>query len=134
MKSFLAESYSLAVIDTLVIGVFLQINGLVTLSVTLIWACSLIAVPVAVLMIIASLLYEKSSGKQKENIEEMLRKSVRKRCWLVKAYGWVKVLATLGLLAWAGWVVTAIVYCLAVLIIMLANSILRDEAIKQDIA
>lgn len=130
----MVEIFSLTVIAMLVAGTFLQISGLITISVSLNWVCIILAVPASMLMVFCAVMYDKSSGKIKESTEQLLHQSAIKKSILAKLYGWLKAITTIVLLAWSGWLVTAIVYCLAVLIMEFAKSIVRDEAVKHGIA
>ena len=134
MKKLIVESFTLVVIAMLAAGTLLHIPGLITLAVAINWVCIILALPASILMICCSVMYSNSSGKMKENIGQLLMQSARKKGILKKLYGWADVIATIALLAWSGWLITAVAYCLAVLMMQFAKSILRDEAVKHGIA
>lgn len=115
-------------------GIHYQIKGLVTLCVSISWMLCIMALPVAFAVIASSLLYEKSTGKKRKNFEKSLLAAASKSSAIEKIFGWTTFIAMTALFSWSGWIVTAVAYVLASLIMRLAKSIARDEVVKQGLA
>jgi hypothetical protein len=133
MKTFIAYVVSLLLLISMAAGVFYQIDGLVTLAVSINWILCILAIPIAVATVAASILYEKSNEESRIKIAKVLIQSAKKKSFISRVTHWTTFLIMTSLLAWSGWIVTAIAYVLASLIIKFANSIARDEAIKKNL-
>lgn len=133
MKTFIAYVVSLLLLISMAAGVFYQIDGLVTLAVSINWMIYILAIPIAIATVTASILYEKSNEESRIKIAKVLVQAAKRKPFIARVTGWTTFLIMTSLFAWSGWIVTAIAYVLASLIIKLANSIARDEAIKQNL-
>lgn len=133
MKTFIAYAVSLLLLVSMSAGVFYQIDGLVTLAVSINWMICILAIPIAIATVAASILYEKSNEEGRIKIAKLLIESAKKKSFVARMTGWMEFIAMTSLFAWSGWIVTAICYVLASLILKFANSIARDEAIKQNL-
>lgn len=134
MTRFIAYTITLLMLPGMAAGIHYQIDGLITICVSISWMLCLLALPVAFATIAASQLYEKSSGESRKKLEKALVDAAKKRSVSAKAFGWLSFIAMTALFAWSGWIVTAVAYVLASLIMMLAKSIAIDEAVKQGLA
>jgi|GEM_PF-6958091 len=134
MTTFIAYTITLLMLIGMTAGTHYQIDGLITVCVSISWMLSILVLPVAFAIIAVSLLYEKSSGESRKKLEKTLVDAAKKKSLIAKAFGWASFIAMTALFAWSGWIVTAVVYVLASLIMKLANSIAKDEAIKQGLA
>lgn len=134
MKAFTATLISLSLIAALAAGTTLKIDGLVTVSVAVTWVLCLIGLVVAIIMMASASSYSMVDGKAKEKVGALLTDAAKTKSLARKLFGWTTFMLTVGLLAWSGWVVTAVVYGLSSLIIRLARSMARDEAVKQGLA
>ncbi len=133
MKTFIAYAASLSLLIAMAAGVFYQIEGLITLVVSINWVICLLAIPIAAALVVASVMFEKANESSRIKLAKLLIESAKKKSFIARITGWSSFLAMTALFAWSGWVGTAIAYVLASLIIKFANSIARDEAIKQNL-
>lgn len=130
----LAYAITILMIAGMAYGLTHEVDGLVTLCVAINWMLCILAFPVGFVTISASLLYEKASGKQRDIYEKALMDAGKKKSIPDKIFGWATFIGTTVLFAWGGWIVTAILYVLASVFMRLANSIAKDEAVKQGLA
>ncbi|NMC25047.1 MAG: hypothetical protein GYA32_15015 [Serratia sp.] len=133
MKTFIAYGVSLLLLISMAAGVFYQIDGLVTLAVSINWMICILAIPIAIATVTASILYEKSNEESRIKIAKLLVQAAKRKSFIARVTGWTTFLIMTSLFAWSGWIVTAICYVLASFILKFANSIARDEAIKQNL-
>lgn len=134
MKTVIAYTVSLLLPISMSAGVFYQIEGLVTLAVAINWMLCILAIPIAVIIVVASAMYERSGEDTKVKLAKLLVDAAKKKTGIARFIGWVTFIAMTCLYAWSGWIVTAIVYVMASLIIKFASSFARDEVVKHNLA
>lgn len=134
MNSFIAYVLSLSLLVAMGAGILLPMSGLVTVVISITWVICILAIPIAIVTIAASELYESSKGETRKKIGKLLSDAAKKKNIIARITGWSTFLVMTFMFAWSGWVITAISYVLASLIILFAKSIAKDEAIKQGLA
>lgn len=130
MKDVLSKLMSLSLLTALSIGVFYQIEGLVSLVVTAYWVIALLALVVAISVLFLSTDYEKIPEKPRKGLEEWLIHLAKKSGVFSRCYDWIILLAQISLLGLYGCVVTAVFYSLTSFILHIVKAIAREMAIK----
>ncbi|EPS1980447.1 hypothetical protein ACVCDR_005414 [Klebsiella pneumoniae] len=69
--------------------------------------------------------------KSRQSALESLRKIVRRKNVIARWWGWLCTVAIIALLAYSGWVFTAVCYALSSLFVRLCISLARDKVEKQ---
>lgn len=134
MGKLLAYVITLLMMSGMIYGLRYEVDGVVTLIVSINWILCILAIPVALAIIASAVLYEKSTGTKRDSYEKALLDAVKKKSILEKAFGWATFIGMTALLSWSGWIVTAVVYVLASVFMRMAKSIAKDEAVKQGLA
>lgn len=135
MSRLIAYATSFTLLALLIIGIFYPIKGLVTLSVTAIWILSLIAIPMAFIIISVSSVYDSTKdGETKAKLAAFLKACAKRRGVAGKVVGWVDFTAMVVLLGYGGFIFTAVVYVLSSLLMRFAGMMARDEVVKNGLA
>ena len=71
--------------------------------------------------------------KTRQSVLESLRKIVRRKNVVARWWGWCCMVATIALLAYGGWVFTAVCYALSSLFVRFCISLARDKVEKQTV-
>ncbi|STQ67921.1 hypothetical protein [Hafnia alvei] len=79
MKTVIAYTVSLLLLISMSAGVFYQIEGLVTLAVAINWMLCILAIPIAVIIVVASAMYERSGEEAKVKLAKLLVDAAKKK-------------------------------------------------------
>lgn len=71
--------------------------------------------------------------KTRQSVLESLRKIVRRKNVIARWWGWLCIVVTITLLAYGGWVFTAVCYALSSLFMRFCISLARDKVEKQTV-
>lgn len=135
MSRLIAYATSFTLLALLIVGIFYPMKGLVTLSVTAVWILSLIAIPMAFIIICVSSVFDTTKdGETKAKFATFLKACAKRRGVVGKVVGWVDFTAMVVLLGYGGFIFTAVVYVLSTLLMRFASMMARDEAIKNGLA
>ncbi|MDU5837747.1 MAG: hypothetical protein E6Z53_11890 [Pantoea sp.] len=135
MSRVIAYVASLTLLVLLIVGLFYPMKGLVTLSVTAIWILSLLALPIAFIIICVAALYDSvKTEDSKTKLATCLISCAKKRSVIGRFAGWLEFIAMSVLLGYGGFIFTAVVYVLSSLLMRFARSMARDEAVKNGLA
>ncbi|MBM7346070.1 hypothetical protein [Pantoea coffeiphila] len=126
---------SAALLCALAGGVFMPVEGLVTLSVAACWSLTALSIPVSLILICAASMYGPSTDEPlKTSLAKLLVNAAKKRSRIGKFLGRLQFVLTLALLGYAGWIFTAVTYFLASMVMRFAGSMARDAAVKSGLA
>lgn len=79
MKTLIAYTVSLLLLISMSAGVFYQIEGLVTLAVAANWMICILSIPIALIIVVASAIYEKSGEETKVKLAKLLVDAAKKK-------------------------------------------------------
>ncbi|MDE9691021.1 hypothetical protein L2101_22390 [Citrobacter portucalensis] len=132
MKKFLSSVLGSLVTHTilllLVLSVLTENENLASIAISVNWVLVVLGWLVTVVMVILSFaLVDKSWRGDKENILKILIDLTKKKGIFRRFYGWLTFSVAICLMAYTGWVVSAVIYGITSFLFMLGASIARDK-------
>jgi hypothetical protein len=132
MKKFLSSVFATVVVHSilllLVLSVATENESLASIAISVNWVLVLLAWLLTIAVLIMSFaLVDRSWGGDKESIFKILSELTKKKGIIRRIYGWITFASALCLMAYAGWVVSAVVYGLTAFIFSVSASIARDK-------
>jgi Na+/melibiose symporter-like transporter len=128
MKKFLCHIVSLALLAALLFSVLTGNDGIMSVVASAYWVLLLLVLLVsAIIMAIVCLAeIERDPAKKAKSIKSL--EDISKRNGAIRrAYNWLCLVLVVSLLAYGGWVFTAVCYAVIALIFKLCTSIARDK-------
>lgn len=132
MKKFLIKalitSSSYVVLALLAYGSLAGITSLVGVAAAVYWVIIVLGLLVGVLISIFSYVIPGEKDEQKkQKLITIVQEAVKKRNPILRGISWIFFIAITLLLAYSGWVFTAVSYALSALIVKFLLSIARDN-------
>ncbi|EPE4866791.1 hypothetical protein ACSIZD_000817 [Salmonella enterica subsp. enterica] len=132
MKKFLNSVLVYLVTHTilllLVLSVLTENENLASIAISVNWVLVVLGWLVTVVMVILSFaLVDKSWRGDKENILKILIDLTKKKGIFRRFYGWLTFSVAICLMAYTGWVVSAVIYGITSFLFTLGASIARDK-------
>lgn len=128
MKTFLSHIVSLALLAALLYSVLTGSDSIMSVVASAYWVLLLLAVFVSVIiMVIVGLAGIERDPIKKAKIIKSLEEIAKNGGVIKRAYNWLCLVITVALLAYGGWVFTAVCYAVIALILKLCTSIARDK-------
>lgn len=128
MKKFLYHIVSLALLAALLFSVITGSDGIMSVVVSAYWVLLLLAIFVSVIiLVITGLAGIERDPIKKTKIIKQLETIAKKSGLITRAYNWLCLVLIVSLLAYGGWVFTAVCYAVIALIFKFCTSIARDK-------
>ncbi len=132
MKKFLIKalitSSSYVVLALLAYGSLAGITSLVGVAAAVYWVIIILGLLVGVLISIFSYVIPREKDEQKkQKLITIVQEAVKKRNLILRGISWIFFIVITLLLAYSGWVFTAVSYALSALIVKFLLSIARDN-------
>lgn len=128
MKTFLSHIVSLALLAALLYSVLTGSDSIMSVVASAYWVLLLLAVFVSVLiMAMLGLAGIERDPIKKAKIIKSLEEISKKKGAIKRSFGWLCLAFIVSLLAYGGWVFTAVCYAIISLIFRLCTSIARDK-------
>lgn len=132
MKKFLSSAFATVIVHTilllLVLSALTDNDSLSSIAVSVNWVLVILGWFVTVVVLILSfVLTDKTWKGDKDGILKILLELTKKKGIIRKTYGWLMFTAVLCLMAYTGWVVSAVIYGITSLMFTLGASIARDK-------
>ncbi|KPU04673.1 MULTISPECIES: hypothetical protein [Enterobacteriaceae] len=139
MKSFLTDFISNAIswslLSILAYAAWTGSDALSRISAVAYWMIIILMVFISIIVTFAAFLISRENNHEKKMAAiQNLRVIFKRSGVLSKIVGWLRLIAIVMLLAYAGWVFTAVSYALCTLFSRFIISVGRDEYEKQPIA
>lgn len=107
-------------------------SNVLNMSAAAFWIVILLGIVVGILTsFLAYGVEHVADEKTRQSILESLRKIVRRKSAIARLWGWLCMVATIALLAYGGWVFTAVCYAITSLFVRLCISLARDKVEKR---
>lgn len=128
MKTFLCHIVSLALLAALLYSVLTGNDGIMSVVASAYWVLLLLAVFVSlIIMAIVGLAGIERDPTKKAKIVKSLEDISKSNGVIKRAYNWLCLVLIASLLAYGGWVFTAVCYAVMALIFKFCTSIARDK-------
>lgn len=128
MKTFLCHIVSLALLAALLYSVLTGNDGIMSVVASAYWVLLLLAVFVSVIILaIVGMSGIERDPTKKAKMVKHLEDIAKKNGVIKRAYDWLCLVLIVALLAYGGWVFTAVCYAVMALIFKLCTSIARDK-------
>lgn len=132
MKKFLSSVLGSLITHTilllLVLSVSTENENLASIAISVNWVLVVLGWLVTLVMVILSFaLVDKSWRGDKENILKILSELTKKKGFFRRFYGWLTFAMAICLMAYTGWVVSAVIYGITSFLFTLCVSIARDK-------
>ncbi|MFB4699488.1 hypothetical protein ACE3KD_08635 [Enterobacter hormaechei subsp. steigerwaltii] len=132
MKKFLSSVFATVIVHTilllLVLSALTDNDSLSSIAVSVNWVLVVLGWFATLAVVILSfVLTDKTWKGDKDSILKILLELTKKKGIIRKAYGWLMFTAVLCLMAYTGWVVSAVIYGITSLMFTLGASIARDK-------
>lgn len=132
MKKFLSSVFATVIVHTilllLVLSALTENDSLSSIAVSVNWMLVVLGWFVTLAVVILSfVLTDKTWKGDKDGILKILLELTKKKGIIRKTYGWFMFTAVLCLMAYTGWVVSAVIYGITSLMFTLGASIARDK-------
>lgn len=139
MKSFLtgfiSNAISWSLLSLLAYAAWTGSDALSRISAVAYWVIIILMVFISIIVTFAAFLISRENNHEKKMAAiQNLRVIFKRSGVLSKIVGWLRLIAIVMLLAYAGWVFTAVSYVLCALFSRFIISVGRDEYEKQTIA
>jgi len=135
LNGFISNAISWSLLALLVYAAWAGSEALSRISAVAYWMIIILMVFMSVIVTFAAFLIKREdSPKKKTAAIENLRVVFKRSGVLSKIVGWLRLIAIVTLLAYAGWVFTAVSYAICILFSRFIISVGRDEYEKQSIA
>lgn len=129
----LMSSIYYMVMASMIFGIYTGHSQFIGIAAAAFWILILLGIFISCVIGVAAGSLESLVDKtsQKESIESLQRFS-RKRHIVIRVWGWGCLIAAVVLLAYSGWIFTAVCYVLASLFVRLIASVVRDKLEKHE--
>lgn len=138
MKRFLIDTLNkilcYALLAALAFGSVTEQSNILNVAAAAFWVVVFLGVVVGIITIFLAHGAEHiTDEKSRQSVLESLRKIVRRKNVVARWRGWCRMVATIALLAYGGWVFTAVCYALSSLFVRFCISLARDKVEKQTV-
>lgn len=128
LNSVLVSLVTHTILLLLVLSVLTENENLASIAISVNWVLVVLGWLVTVVMVILSFaLVDKSWRGDKENILKILIDLTKKKGIFRRFYGWLTFSVAICLMAYTGWVVSAVIYGITSFLFTLGASIARDK-------
>ncbi|WP_419058378.1 hypothetical protein [Kluyvera georgiana] len=136
MKSFLTKSLmnigSYALLSLLAYSAIIDNQQLIGISVAAYWVVIFLGLFMGALIMVLSVAKDHTRDETaKQKLIELVREATKRRSKVMRGVQWVCLVSITMLLAYSGWVFTAVIYVLVGLIVKFFLSIARDNVAEQ---
>lgn len=138
MKNFLIDTLNkilyYALLAALAFGSVTGQSNILNVAATAFWVVVFLGGVVGIITIFLAHGAEHiTDEKSRQSVLESLRKIVRRKNVIARWWGWFCMMATIALLAYGGWVFTAVCYALSSLFVRFCISLARVKVEKQTV-
>ncbi|MGR6939464.1 hypothetical protein ACU631_12545 [Klebsiella aerogenes] len=139
MKKFLTDTFSQVIyyglLVALVFATFTGQNNILSVAAAAFWVVIALGIIIGPLtLILAYGAGQVSDKKAASDALETVKKITKRKNFVARWWGWVCMVLTIVLLAYSGWVFTAVCYALSSLFVRLCVSLARDKIEKLQVS
>ncbi|HDU2896793.1 TPA: hypothetical protein RFF92_001622 [Klebsiella aerogenes] len=134
MKKFLTDTFSQVIyyglLVALVFATFTGQNNILSVAAAAFWVVITLGVVIGPLTLALAYGVEHVPNNSRAEALETVKKITRRKNVVARWWGWICMVLTIVLLAYSGWVFTAVCYALSSLFVRLCVSLARDKVEK----
>ncbi|NTZ48385.1 hypothetical protein FCM30_21860 [Lelliottia aquatilis] len=120
------------VMASMIFGIYTGHSQFVGIAAAAFWILILLGIFISCFIGVAASLLESLVGESLKTTIESLQRFSRKRHIVIRVWGWGCLIAAVVLLAYSGWIFTAVYYVLASLFVHLVASVVRGKLKKHE--
>ncbi|POZ13678.1 hypothetical protein ACB496_12790 [Lelliottia nimipressuralis] len=120
------------VMASMIFGIYTGHSQFVGIAAAAFWILILLGIFISCFIGVAASLLESLVGESLKTTIESLQRFSRKRHIVIRVWGWGCLIAAVVLLAYSGWIFTAVCYVLASLFVHLVASVVRGKLKKHE--